>query len=466
MSKEPESINPKLINVTAQLLLKRVDPSWLPILQNDLLNDVVEELLNIDRDMNTFTPKTVDIFNFAKYPISRTKVVILGEGPYREKGVAHGYCYSTIDNECPTSLKKIFNSLKVAKMITCIPKITALNNWARQGVILMNTTLTTNIGQADAHKEIWNDYMELVIKLLAEHAGRAVKTKITWFLWGELVQSKSKFINWGEKMLNVSNDKRVNLVLKTCHPEEPGNIDFVYESQPEWEVIKERYPNIWWDPIGYVGYTDGSSKNNQVPSKARAGYGYHYTSGPFTALPGGGAVNRKIMYLDKPPKKDPYDKSKSHKDVQKNNKEFPNKHKVVFFPSNIRSEGYAILNLLKFILKKECYMSVIIFTDSQFWIDHITKRIPKIEARINNEEDQWENHKNHDLVKDMWTTVQLFKKLQCPVQLEYTPAHHDCLPEFIKDKKSANYLNYMGNKKAEEIAEACLPATQVIFTKH
>lgn len=455
-----------MIKITIDLLLKRVNPSWLPILQNELLTDVVSELLDIDKTMNSFTPNIGNIFNFARYPLDQTKIVILGEGPYFEKESAHGYCYSSIGNDTPTSLAKIYKSLKIAKMISSIPTENVLNNWASQGVVLMNTALTTKIGQENAHTEIWKDYMELVIKLLAEHAGNVVTpSKITWFLWGELVQSKSKFINWGEKKLNIPNDKRVNLVIKTCHPEAPGNIDFVYDSQDGWEIIKNRYPEIWWNPTGHIGYTDGSSKNNQVPAKAMAGYGYHYTSGPFTASPGGGAVNRKILYLDTPPSTDPYIKSKSHTNLQKYNTEFPDKHKVVFYPSNIRSEGFAILNMLKFVLKKKSHMCVTIYTDSKFWIDHVNIRIPKMFDKISNEEDQWENHKNHDLVKDMWDTVQQFKELNCPIQLEYTPAHHDCLPEFIKDKKSINYQRYAGNKRAEEIAEACIKPQQIITKK-
>lgn len=449
-----------MINVTTQLLLKRVDPSWLPILKNELLHDVIGDLLTIDKTMNSFTPSAANIFNFAQYPISNTKVVILGESPYCEKEIDHGYSYSVANGECSTSLKKIFKSLHIAKMITCIPKINSLTNWSRQGVVLMNTALTTTIGKSDAHNDIWADYMNLVIKLFAEHAGKAKlksdsssSSKILWFLWGDAIQSKSNFINWGEAKINIPNEKRINLVLKTCHPEAPGTIDFVYESQTGWDIIRDRYPEIWWDPVGHIGYTDGSSKNNQVPSKARAGYGYHYTSGPFINSPGGGAIKRKVMYLDTPPSSDPYIKSKSHTDLQKRNTEFPDKHKVVFFPSNIRAEGFAILNMLKFALSKESHMSITIFTDSQFWIDHITTRIPKMVSNGSH----WTNFKNHDMLIDIWNTVQKFNKLHCPIRLEYTPAHHDCKPEFIKDKKSVNYHRYIGNKRAEEIAESCLP---------
>lgn len=448
-----------LTEITIDLLLKRVHPTWLPILKNELLTEVIEQLLTLDKNLNSFSPNKEDIFNFAKYSLNITKAIILGRGPHYQKGRDHGLCYSTIDNEQSRELTYIYQSLARAKLINSQNNIpNALTNWARQGIVLMNMSLTTNLNQDNSHQPIWEEYINKVIELLSEYCGKIGTKKITWFLWGDDIHKKSTYINKGERKLGIPNDKRINSILTSSYPDDEI---FVYDSQSSWLMIKDRYPELWWDPTGHIGYTDGSCKNNQVPMRARAGYGYHYTKGPFVNTPGGGAVKKKELYIDNVPSKDPYKKSASHKNVQKNNTQFPDKHKIIFYPSNIRSEGYAILNALKFILTKKCYMSVIIYTDSQFWIDHITIRIPRIVAKIDNDDDQWENHKNHDLMKDMWDVFQKYSKLKCPIKLEYTPAHHDCLPEFIKNKNSSNYRNYMGNKRAEEIAEMCLPSDKI-----
>jgi ribonuclease HI len=379
--------------VTADLLLKKTHPSWTPILKNDKFDDIVEDAKNKDEWDHV---DYATMFDFAKYPLANTKVVITG--PFHDTDV-------------------IFESLNITSTEH------NLDNWYRQGIIRIN--------QHDS------PYIREVITLILDSL-----PDIIMFRWGD-----------------PDNRIQDNVLSTQNSPIPEEAVEFIKESKKHWDTIKKRFPELWWNPEGHIGYTDGSCKNNQKPMKAIAGYGYHFTDGPFVKNPGGGAVKKKVMYLDDEPSKDkdPYVKSKSHKNVQENNTEHPDKHKVIFWPSNIRSEGYAILNLLKYILKQECHMSVTIHTDSQFWIDHTNTRIPKMVNRIEKGLAKWQDHKNHDICQSMWETVQKFKELKCPITLEYVPAHHDCLPKLVQDKKSKNYKDYKGNQRAEEIAEMCLP---------
>lgn len=442
-------------NITSEILLKRTNPMWRKLLYSDdpslgtkkLLDTVIDKLLKLDPTFNSFTPNISDIFNFAKYSLSKTKVIILGQDPYYQKGSAHGYSFSTLDSKCPGSLKNIFKSLHNAGMLdTERPILNALTNWARQGVVLLNTSLTTKIGTANTHSKIWEPYTNRVIELLASTSTMPrpvdpinIHKPIVWFLWGKFAQSKEELISKGNQQA-LDRAQQSNIILKCCHPSPNCTTPkFVDDSQAGWNHIKNVCPEIWWNTLGHVGYTDGSCKNNQVPTKARASYGFHFNHGPFKGFKKGGAVLRKqIQYTDDRDQEDP-DKLST------------------FHPSNIRGEGYAILNMLKHVLNNKSHMSVIIFTDSKFWIDMITKWMPNWAKKIDQKKMRWCDKKNFDLVEDMWNTVQKFKELKLPINLKYVPAHHDCKKEFIQDKTHSNYVNWAGNKLAEEIAEENLP---------
>ena len=144
------------------------------------------------------------IFNaFDSCPYDKVKVVILGQDPYHGPGQAHGLCFSVNDGiQFPPSLRNIFKELKddIGKEI---PMSGNLSNWADQGVLLLNATLTVKAGLAGSHQQHgWEQFTDAVIAKLNEQ-----KEKLVFMLWGTYAQNKGKYI-----------DPSKHLILKAKHP--------------------------------------------------------------------------------------------------------------------------------------------------------------------------------------------------------------------------------------------------------
>ncbi len=144
------------------------------------------------------------IFNaFDKCPFEQLKVVILGQDPYHGPGQAHGLCFSVNQGVAfPPSLKNIFKELKtdVGKEI---PQSGDLTDWARQGVLLLNATLTVRAQQAGSHqKKGWEEFTDAAIQTASEQ-----KDHLVFLLWGNYAISKRRLI-----------DESKHLVLTSVHP--------------------------------------------------------------------------------------------------------------------------------------------------------------------------------------------------------------------------------------------------------
>ena len=132
-----------------------------------------------------------DIFNALRFtPYSRVKAVILGQDPYHEPGQAHGLAFSVRPGvEPPPSLKNIYKELNSDLGIP-IPQTGDLTNWARQGVLLLNTSLTVRQGQANSHKgKGWEIFTDRVISLLNER-----EQPVVFILWGGNAKAKVPLI--------------------------------------------------------------------------------------------------------------------------------------------------------------------------------------------------------------------------------------------------------------------------------
>ena len=149
-------------------------------------------------------PISNQIFNcFEKCPFQETKVVILGQDPYHGAGQANGLCFSVNENcPFPPSLNNIFKELKEDLGIP-LPPNGNLERWARQGVLLLNATLTVKSNEAGSHqKRGWEVFTDAVIHLLNNE-----KRNLVFLLWGNYAQNKGKII-----------DQKKHLVLKSRHP--------------------------------------------------------------------------------------------------------------------------------------------------------------------------------------------------------------------------------------------------------
>ena len=135
--------------------------------------------------------------------MDKTKVVILGQDPYHGPGQAHGLSFSVPEGiPQPPSLQNIFKEIENDLGIP-VPASGNLERWARQGVLLLNATLTVRAHQAGSHQNRgWETFTDAVIRRLAEQ-----KEHLVFMLWGSYAQRKGAFI-----------DTRRHLVLKSVHP--------------------------------------------------------------------------------------------------------------------------------------------------------------------------------------------------------------------------------------------------------
>ena len=134
-----------------------------------LFTDAIEQI-----DFSTSTPLKRDVLSALS--INELKVVILGQDPYPGKGIANGNAFAVNkDVKIPPSLRNIFMEIK--EVLGVVKTDRTLKSWQKQGVLLLNTSLTTQIGKPNAHKNIWKDFIHDLIKSLDDK-------NIIWVLWG------------------------------------------------------------------------------------------------------------------------------------------------------------------------------------------------------------------------------------------------------------------------------------------
>ena len=162
------------------------------------------EKINFERTNYIVYPKEVDIFKaFELTPLNKVKVVLLGQDPYHNIGQAHGLCFSVPDGIAhPKSLINIFKELH--DDIGCaIPQSGNLEKWAKQGVLLLNATLTVRAHEAGSHQNRgWEVFTDTIIKKIS-----ANKSGVVFLLWGNYAQAKIPLI-----------DASKHCILKTVHP--------------------------------------------------------------------------------------------------------------------------------------------------------------------------------------------------------------------------------------------------------
>jgi len=162
-----------------------------------------ESLIN-EYKTKTIYPNKYDIFNTLHYtPYKDVKVVILGQDPYHGPNQAHGLSFSVKPGvQAPPSLMNIFKELN-SDLGCYVPNNGYLKQWADQGVLLLNTSLTVRSGQADSHKNLgWEYFTDKVIALLNQR-----EDPIVFILWGKNAQGK----------LNIITNPK-HCIIKSVHP--------------------------------------------------------------------------------------------------------------------------------------------------------------------------------------------------------------------------------------------------------
>ena len=185
----------------------RIEESWKQRLASEFEKDYffrLTEFIRAEYTRTTVFPPARLIFNaFDQCPFDSTKVVIIGQDPYHGFGQAHGLCFSVTEGTpAPPSLKNIFKEIQ-NDLGKPIPPPGDLTRWARQGVLLLNATLTVQAHQAGSHqRKGWEEFTDAAIKLLAEE-----REHLVFILWGAYAQKKGAFI-----------DRSKHLVLTSAHP--------------------------------------------------------------------------------------------------------------------------------------------------------------------------------------------------------------------------------------------------------
>lgn len=185
----------------------KIHPEWKERLQTEFDSLYFEQLSAFVRKEYSIVrvyPPAGLIFNaFDQCLFSQTKVVILGQDPYHGPGQAHGLCFSVNDEvEFPPSLVNIFKEIERDLQIP-VPRSGNLERWAKQGVLLLNATLTVRAHTAGSHQgKGWEQFTDAVIAHLNKECHGLV-----FMLWGSYAQNKGKFI-----------DESRHLVLKSVHP--------------------------------------------------------------------------------------------------------------------------------------------------------------------------------------------------------------------------------------------------------
>lgn len=167
---------------------------WDAVLADEFEKEYYQKLrknLAYEYKTQTIYPSMYDIFNALKLtPYSEVKAVILGQDPYHGPGQAHGLSFSVKKGVAPPpSLQNIFKELQADLGVTP-PGHGELTDWARQGVLLLNTVLTVRASSPNSHKEIgWQIFTDNVVKKLNER-----EKPMVFLLWGANAKRKAELI--------------------------------------------------------------------------------------------------------------------------------------------------------------------------------------------------------------------------------------------------------------------------------
>lgn len=171
---------------------------------NDEKYKKIREFLKYEYSNYTVYPDMYDLYNcFRDAPLNDIKAVILGQDPYHEPNQAHGLCFSVKDGiKLPPSLVNIYKEIE-SDLGVKEPNRGDLTKWAKEGVLLLNTTLTVREHLANSHSKCgWAWFTDSVIKLISDNTQNTV-----FILWGGNARSKTPLI-----------DKNRHLILQCAHP--------------------------------------------------------------------------------------------------------------------------------------------------------------------------------------------------------------------------------------------------------
>lgn len=199
----------------------RLEPSWKELLKDEFGKPyfaTLSEFIHNEYKKSTVYPPAKFIFNaLDSLPVAKVKVVIIGQDPYHEPGQAHGLSFSVPNGVAlPPSLQNIYKELE-SDLGKTSPNSGNLEHWVKEGVLLLNATLTVRAHQAGSHQNKgWEQFTDAIIHHLAD-----AKEHLVFILWGNYAQRKGAFI-----------DTEKHLVIKSAHPSPLSAYNGFFGSKP------------------------------------------------------------------------------------------------------------------------------------------------------------------------------------------------------------------------------------------
>lgn len=214
-----------------------IEPGWKHLLSKEFEQPYFENIVSIlkkeKQEGKVIYPPGPLIFNaFWTTPFEQVKVVILGQDPYHNPGQAHGLSFSVPDGvPPPPSLVNIFKEIH-SDLGLPIPRSGNLEKWAKEGVLLLNASLTVLANQPMSHSKIgWHHFTDDVIRIISEK-----KEHVVFILWGKFAQGKKELI-----------DTSKHLVLMAAHPSPLSAHNGFFGSKPFSKA------NHWLESKGQKG---------------------------------------------------------------------------------------------------------------------------------------------------------------------------------------------------------------------
>jgi len=186
----------------------KIEPSWKQVLQEEFNKEYFVNLTQFVKseylNSKVYPPAKFIFRSFDLTPFDQVKVVILGQDPYHGDGQANGLCFAVNGGvRLPPSVQNIYKEIEADLGKQTSYPHGDLEEWAKQGVLLLNATLTVKAGSAGSHqKKGWEQFTDSVIKTLSDQ-----KSNLVFILWGNYAKTKGQII-----------DRTKHLCLESAHP--------------------------------------------------------------------------------------------------------------------------------------------------------------------------------------------------------------------------------------------------------
>lgn len=213
---------------------------WETLIDQELKKPYFQKLVTFlkkeDQEKLILPPKEDRLSCFKLTPYDQVKVVILGQDPYHQVGQAHGLSFSVKQKPFPPSLKNIFQEMVDDLKLETYPHTGNLTSWAKQGVLLLNTTLTVEHHKPLAHKDQgWEIFTQKVIDIINQK-----ETPVVFILWGKHAAQFKHRLN-----------QQKHLIITAPHPSPLSAYRGFFGSKPFSQtndfLIKTRQKPIHWD---------------------------------------------------------------------------------------------------------------------------------------------------------------------------------------------------------------------------